>query len=187
MDTHALVLSGAILQRKDFGNETPPALAANKGAWLPIVARGAQPDFDPDTEACEESETIGETQITQGWAVRSLTSGELTGRKVLIAREAERRIAAGKSINGVQFRTDDATMTRLRGLLDAFDAGIVPEGGVTYRTASGQAVTYSSRAVVQVLYDAANLYRSEVLETSAALQGVNPADFTDDQYWPAVG
>lgn len=187
MDTHALVLSGAIVARKDFGNDTAPTLAANKGAWLPIVPRGNKPDYDPDTEACEPSETTGENQITQGWTVRSLASDELTGRKSEIAREAERRIAMGKTLNGVQFRTDDATMTRLRGLLDAFDADLVPEGGVTYRTASGQPVTYSSRAVVQVLYDAANLYRSEVLETSAALQGVNPADFTDDQYWPAVG
>jgi hypothetical protein len=184
---HALVISGAIAARKDFGSDSAPSLAANKGAWLPITARGNQPDYNPDTEACEPSETIGETTVTEGWTVRNLTSDELTARKIAIAREAERRIAAGKLLNGVQFRTDDATMTRLRGLLDAFDANIVPEGGVTYRTASGQTVTYSSRAVVQTLYDAANLYRSAVLETSAALQGVNPADFTDDQYWPAVG
>lgn len=183
---HALVTNGAIAARRDFDG-TAPTLAANKGAWLPVVPRGNQPDYNPDTEACEASETIGATEVTEGWTVRNLTSAELTARKVAIAKEAERRIAVGKSINGVQFRTDDATMTRLRGLLDAFDADLVPEGGVTYRTASGQAVTYSSRAVVQTLYDAANLYRSEVLETSAALQGVNPADFTDDSHWPAVG
>jgi hypothetical protein len=183
---HALVISGAIAARKDFGSDSAPSLAANKGAWLPITARGNQPDYNPDTEACEPSETIGETTVTEGWTVRNLTSDELTARKIAIAREAERRIAAGKTLNGVQFRTDDATMTRLRGLLDAFDAGIVPEGGVTYRTASGQAVTYSSRAVVQTLYDAANLYRSEVLETSATLQDAPPADFADDTHWPGA-
>lgn len=182
---HALVLNGAIIARKDFGADQAPSLAANKGQWLPIVPRGDKPDHDPDTEDCATSETIGETEITEGWTVRNLTSDELNARKVAIAREAERRIAAGKTLNGVQFRTDDATMTRLRGLLDAFDADLVPEGGVTYRTASGQSVTYSSRAVVQTLYDAANLYRSAVLEASADLQEANPADFMDETHWPS--
>jgi len=183
---HALVRDGAILRRHNFDGQDVPDLHPSKGAWLPIIPRGEKPEFDPDTEICVPSEEIGEDAVTEGWTVRNLSADELAARKIGIALEAERRIREGKTINGVQFRTDDATMIRLRGLLDAFDAGLVPEGGVTYRTASGASVTYSERAVVQTLYVAANLYRSAMLEASDALQEDPPADFTADEHWPEV-
>lgn len=103
-----------------------------------------------------------------------------------VSAEAERRIATGTTINAVAFRTDDATMIRLRGLLDGFDAGHVPLEGVTYRTAAGATLHFDSRAEAQAVYDAANLFRSTILVASAALQVMDPipTDYaTNESYW----
>lgn len=103
-----------------------------------------------------------------------------------VSAEAERRIEAGATISGVTFRTDDKTMIRLRGLIDAFVAGDVPQGGVTYRTSAGASITFSTEAEARAFYDAANLYRSAVLEASAALQTLDriPADYSANERWP---
>jgi hypothetical protein len=49
---HALVLNGQIVRTHDFGEATPPALAANKGTWRAIVD-GTEPSYDPATETLE--------------------------------------------------------------------------------------------------------------------------------------
>ena len=166
METHALVLNGAVLQRKDFGADQAPALAANKGAWLPIVARGAQPDFDPDTEACEPSETIGETEITQGWTVRSLTPNELTGRKAEIKMEARRRILLvfpdWKQTNMVARGVELQDAWRQNG---EWTAGEIAEA-----------------AALQTAWD----WIKSVRAASDALELSLPADFGDDSHWPAA-
>ena len=102
-----------------------------------------------------------------------------------IQAEAERRIEAGTIIDGLVFRTDDATMIRLRGLIDAFDAGLVPERGVSYRTRAGVLVSFKDRATAQRFYNEANQYRSTVLEASARLQALDaiPDDFHKDDHW----
>ncbi len=77
-------------------------------------------------------------------------------------------------------------MIRLLGLLDAFEADIVPPGGVAYTTAAGDRVTFTNRTTALSTYNAATLYRSAVLEASTELQheaGI-PTDYTDDCYWP---
>lgn len=103
-----------------------------------------------------------------------------------VRKEAERRISTGMLIGGSLFRTDDGTMMRLRGLLDAFDAAVVPQGGVTYRTAAGNEIQFTDKPTVQSLYNAANLYRSAVLEASRILQTSLPTDYADDGHWPPV-
>lgn len=104
-----------------------------------------------------------------------------------IQAEAERRIDAGTIIEGIVFRTDDATMIRLRGLLDAFDAGLVPERGVSYRTRAGVLVSFKDRATAERFYNGANQYRSTVLEASARLQALLPGDFFENDHWDPAG
>jgi len=102
-----------------------------------------------------------------------------------VSEEAERRIELGTTIRGITFRTDDATMIRMRGLLDAFEIGDVPSGGVTYSTASGTDIVFPDAATALLVYRAANLFRSAVLEASQTLQRAIPADYSDDSHWPA--
>lgn len=101
-----------------------------------------------------------------------------------IRQEAERRIAAGTVINGVQFQCDDSSMNRIaaavRELTD--DETIAP---VTYMTSSGVAITFNSAAEARFVEKTANLFRSNILESSAVLQQSDPLpdDFDDDAYW----
>lgn len=97
---------------------------------------------------------------------------------------AELRIEQGTEINQIQFRTNEASLQRLRELMDAFDAGLVGAGGKTYMTSAGVPLTFTSKSQVFAVYQAAILYRSAVLERSAQIQQLNPIpDPTQDVLW----
>lgn len=162
---HALVLNGAIVARKDFGAGDIPSLAANKGAWLPIVPRGVQPDHDNDAEVCEPSETINETEVTEGWTVRSLTTAELNARKIAIKTEARARILA---------RYPDWKQTNMTAR------------GVELVRIKAEGGTWSAgEATEAAALDTAWAWIKSVRAASDALEITNPANFGADEHWPS--
>jgi hypothetical protein len=163
---HALVIAGAIAARKDFGSDSAPSLAANKGEWLPIVPRGTQPDHDNDTEICEPSDTIGQSEITEGWTVRNLTTAELNARKSAIKVEARARILA------VYPDWKQTNMTARGVELVRIKA----EGG---SWSTGEAAEAAA-------LDVAWTWIKSVRAASDALEITNPANFGADEHWPAT-
>ncbi len=149
------------------------------GYSLVDLGSGANPGaIYKDGKFSKSAEQVADEAAREAERIAALPQG--------IQAEAERRINAGMSINSLTFKTDDETMIRLRGLIDAFDASLVPPGGVSYRTKAGTTVSFPDKATAQTFYNTANQYRSAVLEASAALQQMNPvpSDFEDDKHWP---
>jgi len=111
------------------------------------------------------------------------TPEELSER---VSDEAERLINAGTTISGVQFKTDDTTITRLEGLKRGFDRGVIGAEGRTYKTAEGDDVEFTSLAQVEAVLNAADDYRDFILSRSAELQNSVPIpDPYDDANWVA--
>ncbi|QUS59185.1 hypothetical protein [Pseudovibrio brasiliensis] len=95
-----------------------------------------------------------------------------TGRDV--SNRAETLINAGTQIEGVQFKTDEASLQRLRELIDAFKLGLIGSDGRSYHTAAGDLLTFKSVTEVEQFYSQALLYRSSILERSADMQQLDP-------------
>jgi len=104
-----------------------------------------------------------------------------------VQAEAERRITAGTTISGVQFKCDDQSTNRLEGMHGRFvRAEAASESySATFRTESGAEVTITSAAQAQAILDAAIDYVALILSKSAALQAMDPIpqDYTDNRYW----
>lgn len=70
-----LIKEGAIARTHDFGDDTPPVLAAHKGKWLPVVE--IDPPYDPETENRTLSVTIGASDVTHEYIVTPKSQAEL--------------------------------------------------------------------------------------------------------------
>ena len=169
MYTHALVLNGEVRKRHDFGEEAPPILSANKGAWLPLTLRGGMPEYDPETEACEPSETIGADAVTEGWAIRDLVEAEL------VERVAQRRVAIK-----VEART------RILAAYPDWKQTNMVARGVELQDAWRQngEWTTGEQAEAAALQSAWTWIKA-VRAASDALEISLPADFGADEHWPA--
>ncbi len=86
MNTHALIQTAdtSKLRERDFGGETPPTLAPEKGLkWVPVVLVGEKDPVDTDAQIKEFSETVTATQVTKTWTVRPMTVDEATTRRAV--------------------------------------------------------------------------------------------------------
>lgn len=108
-----------------------------------------------------------------------------------VRNEAERRISAGTTINGVQFKCDDRSTNRLDGMASKFER-VEAAGGswsVTFTTDAGQEITITTAADARALSDAAVEFVALILDKSSALQAMNPipSDYaTNETYWTAT-
>lgn len=98
-----------------------------------------------------------------------------------IKAEAERRINEGTLINGVLFKCDVLSVTRIAAMKDGPTA-MFP---VVFKTHTGVTVTVNNATEALAIFNAASLFVSNVLAASATLQDTLPADYADDIYWPA--
>jgi len=91
---------------------------------------------------------------------------------VEISVEAERRKDAGTLINGIQFRCDDKSLTRLQGMVkraaNAENAG--EPFSQKFRTSAGVTVTITTLAQAQAIENAAGDFAGFILSRSAELQ-----------------
>ncbi len=101
-----------------------------------------------------------------------------------VSLEAERRIEAGTHINGTQFKTDQASVSRLREMLDGFGAGLPEASQVKACTAEGVLLVLDTQEKVQALYHAAIKYRAGIVTRSAEIQQLDPIpDPSKDPLW----
>lgn len=123
---------GAPLKTKDFGDETPPVLHENKGAWVP-VQDDRNPAFDPDTHRLGPVEK----SLTNGKAIWTRSKVALdTGEK--LQRVIDKR-AAGYSqgtlgLKGVSGGRDvvlgfwmDAVVAQIEAIAAAQNLTLTPE------------------------------------------------------------
>ncbi|MDW3204558.1 MAG: hypothetical protein R8L07_03365 [Alphaproteobacteria bacterium] len=97
-----------------------------------------------------------------------------------ISKDAERRIATGILVDGKPFRCDETSAQRIWQCLSAFQDGLVPPGGTSFRTAAGDVFTLTTQAQAQAIFDAQRRYIAAVLSASAALQtGQSGVDWPD--------
>lgn len=98
MTDFALVRDGEIVRVQAFPEgEEPPTLAANKGAWLPIVEDAAE--FDEATQVQEPvGATIEAERVVMAAPVRDKTSDEVAAMRaekvVAVKSQASQRILA---------------------------------------------------------------------------------------------
>ncbi len=108
----------------------------------------------------------------------------MTFKRQDVSGEAETLINQGAFINGVQFRCDVDSISRLEGLVRGFERGAVGPEGKTYKTSAGMDITFTAKAQVQVVLDAADDYRDWILERSAQIQNMEPIpDPRDPGLW----
>jgi uncharacterized protein YaiE (UPF0345 family) len=100
-----------------------------------------------------------------------------------ILAEAERRIAAGITVNGKPFRADDISVMRMKNLAGAL-AVAAPGTTQTFRTAAGDQFTVDA-AQAAAISTAQIRWQGAILGASAALQANPPLDPTADANWPA--
>ncbi|SDR07486.1 hypothetical protein [Pseudovibrio sp. Tun.PSC04-5.I4] len=101
-----------------------------------------------------------------------------------VSEEAEQRIILGTKINGIQFKCDTDSISRLEGLLRGFERGIIGPEGKTYKTSAGVDLTFTTQEQVQTVLAAADDHRDWILERSAQIQNIEPIpDPTDDDLW----
>ncbi|KZL10720.1 hypothetical protein [Pseudovibrio sp. Ad26] len=102
----------------------------------------------------------------------------------IVSDEAERRIEQGTQINGTQFKTDQASVSRLREMLDGFGAGLPEASQVKACTAEGVLLVLDTQEKVQTLYHAAIKYRAGIVTRSAEIQQLDPIpDPSKDPLW----
>lgn len=107
-----------------------------------------------------------------------------TNHAVGVKTEAERRIAAGITVNGSPFRCDEVSVRRLGDMVRAFADGDVDANGIRFRTAAGETIVLSDQDVAGTLNDAVRRYRLACLACSDTLQGDDTMDFRRDSAWP---
>ncbi|WP_057464373.1 hypothetical protein [Pseudovibrio sp. POLY-S9] len=101
-----------------------------------------------------------------------------------VSLEAEKRIEVGTQINGHQFKTDQASVSRLREMLDGFEAGLPEASQVKACTAEGVLLVLDTQEKVQALYHAAIKYRAGIVTRSAEIQQLDPIpDPSQDILW----
>lgn len=81
------VKNGKIFERKDWGGEAPPKLAAAKAPWIPYAIE-ADPEHDPGTHRIATREEIGADRVT----LRK-TLYEIPAAEQIAAIEARYRIS----------------------------------------------------------------------------------------------
>lgn len=92
-----------------------------------------------------------------------------------IRQHAEDLIEAGTVINGIQFKTNEKSLQRLRELLDGWVIDLYNENSpCIYTTNDGDLLTFTNDAQVKEIYHAAISYRSHILQRSAQLQNMDP-------------
>ena len=101
-----------------------------------------------------------------------------------IRAEAERRIAVGIVVDGVPFKADDVSVSRVGRMVDAFNDGLVDPAGITFRTAAGDRFTLTELTQVRSIYHALIGYQSAVLSASDTLQATMPSDYLESAVWP---
>ncbi|MGG9999752.1 hypothetical protein ACQU0X_06700 [Pseudovibrio ascidiaceicola] len=98
--------------------------------------------------------------------------------------EAERLINQGTLINGVQFRCDTDSISRLEGLVRGFEREAIGPEGKTYKTSAGVDITFTTKAQVQAVLNVADDYRDWILERSAQIQNMaSIPDPKDPDLW----
>ncbi|NMM45216.1 DUF4376 domain-containing protein [Rhodospirillaceae bacterium KN72] len=102
-----------------------------------------------------------------------------------VKAEAERRIAAGITVNGDHFRCDEMSVQRLGDMVEAFADGDVAPDGIRFRTAAGRTVVLCDRDAARTLRDAVRRFRLACLAHSDTLQGDVDVDFRLDSNWPS--
>ncbi len=101
-----------------------------------------------------------------------------------VSMEAERRINEGILINGIRFRCDTDSISRLEGLVRGFERGAVGSEGKTYKTSAGVDITFTTKEQVQAVLNAADDHRDWILERSAQIQNMEPVpDPGDPDLW----
>jgi hypothetical protein len=101
-----------------------------------------------------------------------------------VRAKAEQLIKQGTQINGRQFKTDQASVSRLREMLDGFDAGLPEASQVKACTAEGVLLVLDTQEKVQALYHAAIKYRAGIVTRSAEIQQLDPIpDPSQDALW----
>lgn len=137
MGRYHKVLGGEIVETRDFAEgETPPALAANKGVWLPEIVAGYEP-FDPVSEVRSGPvQTIEETAVVQLYTVRDKNTDEVgamvESKVALLEAEYRRRNAEPftATVDGVErtWHGDAEGMSNVEGIniLIARDPESVP-------------------------------------------------------------
>jgi len=145
--------------------------------WIAVDPASA---YDPAIHDATGGGTVsGAGLALPAYAVKPVTAE-------MVRNEAERRIAAGITVDALPFRADDASVGRVREMLDAFVAVIVPPAGVTFKTAAGDEFTLTTEAQARAIYEGQITHRAAVLAASAALQDTLPADYLTNAAWPAV-
>ncbi|SDQ99912.1 hypothetical protein [Pseudovibrio sp. Tun.PSC04-5.I4] len=89
---------------------------------------------------------------------------------VHVSQYAEILIDQGTQINGIQFKTDLESVSRLKEMLDGFDAGLPEASAVKAITSAGVLLELDSRGKVEALYHAAIRYRAGIVTRSAEIQ-----------------
>ena len=159
MIEHALVRDGQIVRHEMFSENAPaPVLAANKGAWLPVVTE--DPAFNPITQVRGETEVVveeGRVLITA--AVRDKTDAEIAAMRA--AKITAIKAAAGERILALYPAWKQTNM-----LARGFE--------LTYRRFAGELTPEEDAevAALQAAWDAVKALR----ETSDALEASVPSD-----------
>lgn len=164
---HDLIKDGDIIKSHDFGSDTPPTLAVNKGVWLPRQTN--ETPYDPATQTRELQVTSTATQSIHTYIVRDKTAVEIANDQA--AKIAAVKTEAGRRIEA-QFPAwkQRNMLAEHQQLLQIGEANWTPEQTTkAAEFAAGWAWAQSVRAA------------SDQLEIDL------PDDFADDSYWPVWG
>jgi len=104
-----------------------------------------------------------------------------------VQAEAERRLSIGFLMpDGHRFRCDDASISRLSGMLTAAERSEAAGKpyAATFRTAAGVEMQVSNAGDVGNLFDLAETFVNAVLKRSSELQADPPVDVQADRHWP---
>ncbi len=102
-------------------------------------------------------------------------AAQLTDKRS-VSMEAERRINEGTLINGIRFRCDTDSISRLEGLVRGGDHGKIGPEGKTYKTSAGVDITFTTKEQVQAVLNTADDHRDWILERSAQIQNYGKRD-----------
>lgn len=171
MIEHALVRDGQIVRHELFAEDSPPpVLAANKGAWLPVVTE--DPAFNPITQVRGDAETLVEpTQVLVTATVRDKTEGEVAAMRAA-------KIAAVKEAASARILALYPSWRQTNMLARGFE--------LTYRRFAG-ALTPDEEAEVAALQASWDDVKA-IREASNALEASVPSDAIEiDAFDPTQG
>lgn len=128
---HALVLNGDILRYLEFA-DAPPALAPNKGVWLPVVVETA-PAYDPLTQVLgSATDAVGSDAVTrsQPVTVKPLADVKAEASARVEAEYARRVDVVGYPTGGAHVQIDAGSRANLGAL--ALTAVLAQTGAVAW-------------------------------------------------------